>query len=440
MQATKAAARVLGIIADDVQAMSDLCLQLGNARDYAGDEREVGETVVAWFEVADIEARLQFISETSVNAIGIMRGSGDREGGGRSLAFNAHMDTQGAVPDGGDAAERRLRGVRLEDGLLYGGSLANDKAQLAAEMIAIRAIRHAGLTLKETLYVTGVAQETSAPPADGEEIARWSGIGPKMSQVREGHGARWLVEHGIVPDYALVGEISDFKLSLGQAGYLRLRIAVPGHVRYTPLVLRGETITHNPNPFERAAHVVVALEAWATANERSDTLEFERGTITPHAQVHEIAARGLPFTDLTDICDIFFDVRLVPDANPTELIERVRRAAAETGLDCEVSAYDYRRGYLAEGAETVIDAVKNAHRKVFRQDLEYTASGMLNTWRDTNAFNEAGIPAVCYGARTRASNLGGGLAGEERPMAVEDLINLAKVYALTALEVCGVDS
>ena len=44
MQATKAAARVLGIIADDVQAISDLCLQLGNARDYAGDEREVGET------------------------------------------------------------------------------------------------------------------------------------------------------------------------------------------------------------------------------------------------------------------------------------------------------------------------------------------------------------------------------------------------------------
>ena len=38
---------VLGLIEDDEQAMIDLCLRLGNARDYAGDELEVGQVVVA---------------------------------------------------------------------------------------------------------------------------------------------------------------------------------------------------------------------------------------------------------------------------------------------------------------------------------------------------------------------------------------------------------
>ena len=440
MPEAAAGERVIEIVEGDTRDLIDLCLRLGNARDYAGEERDVGEAVASWLADAGIETRLQRISETSVNAVGMVRGTGDRAGGGRSLILNAHMDTQGAPPAGGAESERLLRGARAEDGLLYGNGLANDKAQLAAQMIALRAIVRAGLRLAETLYVTGVAQETSAPPTDGAAIAAWSGIGPRMSQVREGHGARWLVEHGIVADYALVGEVTDFKLSLGQAGYLRLRIAVPGHLRYTPLTIRGETIAENPNPFERAAHVVLDLEAWAKDYERTDALDFGKGVIVPRAQVHEIAAGGLPFTETEDACDVFFDVRLVPGASPTDILARVRQAVARTGLDCAVSPYDYRRGYLAEGAEPLGEALGRAHRRVFGRAMQHAGSGPMSTWRDANAFNEAGIPAVCYGAVARSTHLGGGLAGDDRPMAVGDLVSLAKVYALASLDVCGVVS
>ena len=431
---------IIEVVDGERQELIDLCLRLGNARDYAGDEREVAEAVEAWLSEAGIETRLQRIDETSANAVGILRGTGDRSGGARSLIFNAHMDTQGATPSGGEEEAQELRGAREQDGLLYGNGLANDKAQLAAQMIAMRAIVRAGLQLRETLYVTGVAQETSAPPERGREIETWSGIGPRMSQVREGHGARWLVEHGIVADYALVGEITDFKLGLGQAGYLRLRIAVPGHLRYTPLLLRGETPADNPNPFERAAHVILALESWAKDYERTDTLDFGKGTIVPRAQVCEVAAGGLPFTELSDSCNVFFDIRLVPGARPAEILDRVRRALAPTGLDCEVSPYDYRRGYLADGTDTLQEALGRAHRRIFDEEMEIAESGLTSTWRDSNAFNEAGIPALCYGARARSAHLGGGLAGDQRPMHVDDLLALSKVYALTALDLCGVVS
>ncbi len=261
-----------------------------------------------------------------------------------------------------------------------------------------------------------------------------------MSQVREGHGARWLVEHGIVADHALVGEVTDFKLSLGQAGYLRLRISVPGHLRYTPLAIRGETIAENPNPFERAARVVLALEAWAKEYERTDALDFGKGVIVPRAQIHEIAAGGLPFTESEDACDVFLDVRLVPGASPTDILARVRQAVARTGLDCAVSPYDYRRGYLAEGAEPLGGALGRAHRRVFGREMEHAGSAPMSTWRDANAFNEVGIPAVCYGAVARSTHLGGGLAGDDRPMAVNDLVSLAKVCALASLDVCRVVS
>ncbi len=77
----------------------------------------------------------------------MLGGNGDRAAGGRSLILNAHMDTQGAPPAGGAASERRLRGARAEDGLLYGNGLANDKAQLASQLIALRAIVRAGVRL-----------------------------------------------------------------------------------------------------------------------------------------------------------------------------------------------------------------------------------------------------------------------------------------------------
>lgn len=440
MEASTLGNRIFEIVDGQRQELVDLCLGLGNARDYAGDEIEVAQAVEAWLAEAGIETRVQRIDRTSANAVGILRGSGDRSTSARSLILNAHMDTQGAAPAAGEDEERRLRGAHEQDGLLFGNGLANDKAQLAAQMIAVRAIVQAGIRLRETLYVTGVAQETGAPPERGEEIEGWSGIGPRTSQVREGYGARWLVEHGIVADYALVGEITDFRLGLGQAGYLRLRIAVPGHLRYTPLLIRGETPSDNLNPFERAGHVISALESWATDYERTDALDFGKGTIVPRAQVCEVAAGGLPFTEVSDSCNVFFDVRLVPGARPVEILDRVRQALGATGLDCEVSPYDYRRGYLAEDADPLSDSLGRAHRRVFDEEMEFAESGPISTWRDTNAFNEAGIPAVCYGGCARSAFLGGGLAGDRRPMAVDDLLALSKVYALTALDVCGVVS
>ena len=186
--------------------------------------------------------------------------------------------------------------------------------------------------------------------------------------------------------------------------------------------------------------MISALESWATGYERTDALDFGKGTIVPRAQVCEVAAGGLPFTEVSDSCNVFFDVRLVPGARPVEILDRVRQALGATGLDCEVSPYDYRRGYLAEDADPLGEALGRAHRRVFDQEMEFAESGPTSTWRDTNAFNEAGIPAVCYGGRARSALLGGGLAGDRRPMAVDDLLALSKVYALTALDLCGVVS
>ena len=335
MTEPSAVERVLKVLDGDQQDLIDLCLSIGNLSDYSGHERASGEAVVTWLQDAGIDAWLQHISDDSVNAVGVLRG-GDQEDAGRSLIFNAHLDTQGTVPAGGEEAEQRIRGAWLEGDLLYGQGLANDKAQLAAEMLAMRAIKKAGAELTADLFVTGVAQETSAPFDSDPSFATWSGVGPRISQVREGFGCRWLVEHGVVADYALVGEITDFTVSVAQAGYLRLRIAVPGTVAYTPALARGSKVGDSPNPFERAGHIIVAIEQWARSYERDHRQEFWGGTIIPKAQIYEIQSSGPAWTERQDYCLIFLDVRLVPNAQPVAIQNALKAALRETGVAYEI--------------------------------------------------------------------------------------------------------
>jgi hypothetical protein len=51
-------------------------------------------------------------------------------------------------------------------------------------------------------------------------------------------------------------------------------------------------------------------------------------------------------------------------------------------------------------------------------------------WRDINPYNELGIPSLTYGC-------GAGAGGGNVAFAVDDMVKAAKVYALTALEICN---
>src|SRR5690606_23874264 len=77
-------------------------------------------------------------------------------GAGRSLMWNAHMDTVGVagMPDPFAA--------RVADGRLYGRGSFDMKGSLAAQLAAVRALREAGAILAGDLLVAAVADEEYA--------------------------------------------------------------------------------------------------------------------------------------------------------------------------------------------------------------------------------------------------------------------------------------
>lgn len=413
---------LLAGIEGDRTELVDLCLKLGNIPSHHGKERKVGEAVLAWLTECGIHGSLQFITDESVNAVATIAGSGD----GTSLIFNAHMDTGPELGPDATEADKKIDGAWTEGELIFGRGVINDKAQLCAFMIAARAIKRASIRLRGDLTITAVAFETGAPSIDEHQGVNYPG---------EGFGTKWVVDRGVTADYALVGETSGFGIVRAECGAVWLKVRVKGKEVYTPRFERGASIQENPNAFAKAAHVILALEEWAVRYQQKEKLEFEGGAIVPKAQIMNIRGNN-EISQASPFCDIYMDIRLVPGKKPEAVKKDVERAVRALGIECEVSAFQYSRGHIAENAEALISALTDAHRYVFGTEPPLPPSAEVSMWRDLNVFNEVGIPSVCYGPPRQRDPFSG--AGN-RAMKISDLVAATKVYALTALLVCGID-
>ena len=405
--------RLKEIIDDDRQDLVQLCLELGSMPSFHAQERALGEAVVAWLSANGIDAYLQWITDESVNAVGVIRGAG----GGSSLILNAHMDTGPELPDDASDADVRMEGAWVDGELMFGKGLINDKAQLCAFMIAARAFKKAGIVLRGDLYVTGVAFETGEPSVDDTQGVNFPG---------EGFGAKWLIDRGVTADYCLVGETSGFGIIMGECGAVWLKIRCQGRELYTPRLVRGESLREHPNPYIKMAHAVTALENWAIAYEHEARFEFPGGTMIPKAQV--AAVRGGP-----GYCDIYYDVRIVPKTDPQAIKREIEAVMATLDFDSEVSVYQYSRGHVARNVDMLMDSIDQAHRDVMGDEPPAPPSAEISMWRDMNVFNEVGIPAVCYGPPRQRETIS---QAQNRAMKIDDLVAATKVYALTILSVC----
>jgi acetylornithine deacetylase/succinyl-diaminopimelate desuccinylase-like protein len=413
-------------IAAEREELADLTLRLSALPDLSGFERPVAEAVAAWFQDAGLETSVDPLSATSAN---IRADLGPRDPGGPALILSSHLDTEGALPVGDDEERRRLRGAWRDGDLLVGKGLVNDRTQLAAMMVAMRAVVGLDRPLAAGLAFLGTAQECGAPV--GPPGLRGRDDGP---HVGEGGGARWALQRGATGRFALIGEPTGFAICGAQAGYLRVRVSVPGFVPYTPFIERGDGPLETPNSFERAGPVLIRLSEWAREYERRERTEFWGGTVAPKAQVQEIRAVAALFTQADDPCDIYLDIRTAPGRDDDGLLGELEGVLDGLGFACDLTPYDRATGHVAIGAEPLAAALQRAHQAVFGAPPKPPREPQVSMWHDTNAFNEAGIPAVSYGIAPRPEPW---TRERTRSAHLDDLVRLAQVYALTVLELCG---
>lgn len=416
----KAAAAVLALIDED--ELVDLVLTLANIESPPGGEGPVGDAIHAWLQEQGFGPKRVGMFDDRFNVFAELSGSGT----GPALAFNAHMDTSVGRdfhlimrdPDRPD-----FHGGWAEGDLLVGNPVVNDKGPMTAFMIATKALRDAKVDLSGSVYLNIVAGEIGQEPVDEFQGKRY---------LSKEVGARYLLNHSPRPSFCLCAEATNFRKGWVEAGKAFYKLTVfGGPALYTPFVNRPYSRENQPNAILRAVPLLERLDEWALDYERRNRYESPGGIVVPRVNISAIRG-GEPWMILTnpEVCMLYLDIRTAPGQDGGEIRHELRALMDECGLEGKVEQFVNRNGYEAQGIEPLAGAVDEAHRSVFDEECAIADSPECSMWRDHNVYNEMGIPALTYGPPGRA---GTGAYAITRT----DLLNAARVYALTALALCA---
>jgi acetylornithine deacetylase/succinyl-diaminopimelate desuccinylase-like protein len=403
------------------EGLVDLVLELCNIPSSYGLEKEAAEFIYNWMKNAGFEPRYVAMVEDRPNVVGCLRGRGR----GLNLIFNSHLDTAYGIED-------ELQLINPKDAIyhhawrageeIYGEGVVNDKGPMAAFLLAAKAIKESGVVLAGDLWLTAAVGEISKEPVDEYQGTAY---------LSKDLGTRFLLTHGgVMGDYALVAEGTDFTPVWVEAGkaFFKVSLRYSEKPIYTPYLERTGDLRTARNAIVRLAPFIEQFEEWAVRYEERNRFEFDGGVVVPRASINAVRG-GLPYHmgATSQICNAYIDVRLAPGQNPSGIRDELRALLSTAGLDGDVELYLYRRGFEAESAETLRGALTQAHTQVFGAAPKGGYPGLSSMWRDINVFNEMGIPAMTYGPPRAMMKTGYG---------IDDLLQAARVYALTALEIC----
>jgi acetylornithine deacetylase/succinyl-diaminopimelate desuccinylase-like protein len=401
----------------DRKELIDLCLGFGNVESPYGSEGGAGQFLYDWLQDEGFGPRKVGMIDDRFNVVGTLPG-----GNGPSLLFNSHLDTGRNRKDEWilrDPDKAWYHSAWVQDDVIVGDGVINDKGPLAAFLIAAKAIRDSGVDLGGHLHLSGVCGEIGQEPVD-----EFQGV-PYLSK---DVGARYLATHGpAIPDRVIVAEATSFKLVGLEAGKLHVKVTTYGHEVYTPYL---DETRYDKNAITRMCEVIETVKRWSEKYEAASVLETPVGTCRPKMNIGAIRG-GVPYrmTHTPEVCSIYLDIRLAPGAAPAVVLRDLEEALSVHD-DVDVVPHLYRPGHVVDDTDPLIEGCREAHRVVTGESIELGEGPTASMWRDINIFNELGIPAVTYGPPRASID---GMAG----VRIDDIYDVALFYAAAALELCG---
>jgi acetylornithine deacetylase/succinyl-diaminopimelate desuccinylase-like protein len=406
----------------DPEEVAELAFRLGAIEAPAGAEGPAADAVEDWMREQGFQAKRIGLVADRPSIVARIQGAGN----GPTLVFNAHLDTAISRHDTltyVDPAQPKYISAWRDGDRVYGNGVVNDKAPMAAFLVAAAAIDRSGTRLAGDLILHAVPGEIGLEPVD--EFQGPDHLGKDL-------GARYAIAHGVVGDAALVAEATGNTIGWVQAGKAFFKLTVFGdEPLYTPFMPAEPNPVQNPNAIVRLAPVITSFNEWA-ASYAARAYRCPGGTVVPKAVIGAVrSGRPDKITKSTQLAVLYLDIRITPDQHPMDLQRELGSVLAKTDVPFDLECFLYRRGYEAEGIAPLADATTASHRDEFGTDPGPPPAPVTSMWRDITPFNEAGIPSLTYGP---SSSTGGG----NYSVGVEELGATSRVYARTALRFCGV--
>ncbi|MFQ5684037.1 MAG: M20/M25/M40 family metallo-hydrolase [Candidatus Binatia bacterium] len=419
---TKAANKVLACL--DRNELAQLACDLVNIPSPTGQEKDIAEFILGWFEANELKPIRQEVEVDRPNAVGILKG----RGGGLSLGFNGHMDTSFTGTDqdlrmvADVEPDSALKGS-IHEGKVRGLGISNMKGGIAAFMLAGKALKKSGLKLSGDVIFAAVVGEISRTPIGPWQTKEFRG---------EGAGTRHLLTHGMHSDFAVVADGSDLNIVWTQTGVVDFKITTFGKAQ---AAWGSKRSTHPPvklNAIVKMTKIIEALEQWAEHFEEAYIYQSPTGPILPKVNIGAIEG-GAPYRPnyFPGVCSIYVDVRIPPQVRPVAVQAEIQSTLSSLGIEYNLEAYKSLLGHEGKGVAPLVSSLEEIYEYLFNEKLKGEVPERASIWTDTNIYNEMGIPAVKIGPRGKRI----GPRAEE--LKINDMFKAAQIYALVAMDICN---
>lgn len=392
-----------------------MCCDVINIPSPTGEELQMAHYMQAALRELGLNVTWQEVEEGRANVVGRWMGNG----GGNNLMFNGHMDTSNT------GREDFLSGIGykpnavVKNGMIYGLGIYNMKGALVCYTHAIRALQRAGVTLKGDVIIAAVAGEI--------EKTQWGEF--KGKEYRGyGYGTHYLVNHGIVPDMCILGEPTDMHVVLEHFGSLWVRISCTGIYVHTAFCEGREEM----NSIRRMHELMGPILEWIAEWEKKASYGGRKAIVNLGGIRGGHAWRASRTPEKTDL---FLDVRVPPtvamsDARRDiqELFFDLERKHPNWGLEFET--YVSVPGARISEDHEMIRAIDANHARIMGKPPER----QVVVWcSDASVLSRYGIETVNYGPSS------GPRDAEGEKVKIKTLVDITKIYALTAADLCGVE-
>jgi acetylornithine deacetylase/succinyl-diaminopimelate desuccinylase-like protein len=393
-----------------------MCCEVINIPSPTGGEFEMACYMKQALAELDPNVSWQEIEEGRANVVARWRGTG----GGKNLMFNGHMDTSNT------GREPFLTGIGykpkavVRDGFIYGLGIYNMKGALACYTHALKALARSGLRLKGDVIIAAVVGEI--------EKSQWEEFRGKDYR-GYGLGSHYLVNHGVLPDMCILGEPTDMRIVLEHFGSLWVRISCAGLYVHTAFSEgRGEM-----NSIRRMHVLMDSILKWIANWEKNASHGGKKAIVNLGCirGGHPWRASRTP-----EKTDLFLDVRVPPTIpmsearrNMQQMFLELERKHPDWGLEFET--YVSVPGARISEQHEMIKAIESSHEYVTGRRPEHD----VVTWcSDASILSRYGIETVNYGPSSGPRN------DEGEKVAIQTLLEVTKIYALVAADLCAVET
>ena len=385
-----------------------LLQQMVRIRSYSagGEEGRIAHFMHDHVTSMGLEAEFQEVQPGRFNVVSRLAGTG----GGTSLMFNGHLDTNPA----GEGWTHDPFAGDVDDSFIYGIGVSNMKAADAAYVAAVRAVQRAAVPLRGDVILAHV-----------------------IGELQGGVGTAHLIASGVRADRFIVGEPTDLSALTLHAGSIEVVVTVFGKTRHLSKMEEG---------VDAIAKMIEAIGAIRSMRFRGPDRADYRGL--QRVAIGAIrGGLGPEFLDwrpslVADRCEIKMSARFSPGQTTDQVLEDIRAELVRLSArdpDFRAEAEFNRDGQrlfmgpfeVAQDAD-IVRTVVTAHERVTGAPPRLGDVAPYKFYgTDAARLAEAGMTGLVYGPGGKYNTM-----PDER-VELTDLVAAARVYARAIVDTCA---